>query len=158
MKNKNILNKKVSLDDLELFVQELEALFKKPQVLFLKGPLGVGKTTLVRVLLKKNNNRHWNIQETDQVSSPAFAVQHVYSSSYGKIYHLDLYRLKNDEDLESTGFWDIFSEPKEKYLIIIEWADRLNLSGLSPMWNYLNVTLSFGKQKNIRNIKVDCIQ
>ena len=154
MKSKYILNKTVSLKELEVFTEELQALFKKPQVLLLKGPLGVGKTTLVKALLRKNNNRYFNTQGTDIVSSPTFAVQHVYPSALGEIYHLDLYRLKNDEDLESTGFWDIFAEPKKKYLIIIEWADRLNPSCFSPMWNYLNVTLSFKQQNDIRNINV----
>ena len=156
MDSKSVLNKKVGLDELELFVQELESLFKKPQVLLLKGPLGVGKTTLVKTLLK-NNKGNWGIKKTVQVNSPAFSVQHVYPSSYGEIYHLDLYRLRNDEDLESTGFWDIFSEPKGKHLVIIEWADRLNPSCLSPMWNYLDISVSFGKQENIRKIKVKCI-
>lgn len=154
MKSKNVLNKKISLEELDCFAQELQALFKKPQVLLLKGPLGVGKTTLVKALLRKNNSGYFNTRGTDIVSSPAFAVQHVYPSALGEIYHLDLYRLKNDEDLESTGFWDIFAEPEKKYLIIIEWADRLNPGCFSPMWNYISVTLSFERQNNVRNMNV----
>ena len=154
MRSRSVLNKKVSLDELSTFVQELKIFFKRPQVLLLKGPLGVGKTTLVRALLKSNNAI--NLQEKDQVNSPAFAVQHVYSSSFGEVHHLDLYRLENDEDLESTGFWDIFSDPENKYLVIVEWADRLNPCCFSPIWNYLCISLSFEKQKNIRKIKVEC--
>ena len=158
MKRVNI-KQDIPLRNLNIFAEELKKLFKKPQVLLLCGPLGAGKTTLARLLLKKEgtNNLEESLSGGEQVVSPAFAVHHSYLTAFGVIEHIDLYRLKNDEDLESTGFWDIFSEPEKKYLIIIEWGNRLNLKCLPPRWNYIKVTFSFGTQKDTRGIKMELL-
>ncbi len=86
--------------------------------------------------------------------SPAFSIQHVYSSSYGLIHHVDLYRLKDSEDLESTGFWDIFADRAKTYLVILEWADRLNPDCLPLGWNYIKLRFLFGKTNSARDITV----
>ena len=88
------------------------------------------------------------------LGSPAFSIQHVYGSDYGDIHHLDLYRLKDSEDLESTGFWDIFADGEKTYLVIIEWADRLNLDCLPLAWNYIKLRFLFGKNQGTRNIEI----
>ena len=72
------------------------------------------------------------------------------------IHHVDLYRLKDDEDLESTGFWDVFSNKED--LVIIEWADRLNQKSLPPNWHYIQVKISFvPNQSDRRFITVKCL-
>jgi tRNA threonylcarbamoyladenosine biosynthesis protein TsaE len=160
----NSIKKHLNLKDLKDFAKELKPLLKKPQVLLLEGPLGVGKTTFVRLLFdflaegdqgigKEENGK--KLQKGEPVVSPAFSVHHSYSISFGLIQHIDLYRLKNDEDLESTGFWDVFSEPKKKNLIIIEWADLLNPHSLPPFWNYIKLKFSFGEYKETRHIQLE---
>ena len=160
--------KKVSLEDLPLLVKELKILFQKPQVLLLDGDLGTGKTTFTHFLLATFPTDVTHPSTTSPQSkikaestfplrvagSPAFSIQHVYPSSYGLIHHVDLYRLKDSEDLESTGFWDIFSDRKKTYLVILEWADRLNPACLPLGWNYIKVHFLFGKTNNTRNITV----
>ena len=144
--------------DLSLFAEQLKKFFKQSQVLLLDGPLGVGKTTFVRFLLEtleKERGGFAQKKEREQVTSPAFTIQNNYHTSFGLIQHIDLYRLKDDEDLESTGFWDIFSEQEKKYLIIIEWANRLNPDCLPLGWNYIRVVFSFGKSGNTRNAKME---
>ncbi len=160
----NSFKKNLNLEDMRGFARELGTLLKKPQVLLLEGPLGVGKTTFVRLLFdflaeddrgteKEGDGK--GLQGGGQVVSPAFSVHHSYSTSFGVIQHIDLYRLKNDEDLESTGFWDVFSEPEKKNLIIIEWANLLNPCSLPPIWNYIRLILSFGEYKETRHVQLE---
>ena len=159
------IRKNLNLEDLRSFAKELKPLLKKPQVLLLEGPLGVGKTTFVRflfdLLIEENSEnslsekREEKLQRGGPVVSPAFSVHHSYSTSFGLVQHIDLYRLKNDEDLESTGFWDVFSEPEKKNLIIIEWANLLNPRCLPPGWNYIKLDFSFEKNKDTRHIQLE---
>ncbi len=146
--------------------EQTKALFKKPQVLLLCGLPGTGKTTLTAEFLKT-----WKVK--NQISSPAFSITNSYQlmgdlydsdqhlqnkkeRSKSIIHHVDLYRLKDDEDLESTGFWDVFSNKED--LVIIEWADRLNQKSLPPNWHYIQVKISFvPNQSDRRFITVKCL-
>ena len=76
------------------------------------GPLGAGKTTLVRFLLKQLGG------EGSLVSSPTFVLQHIYSLQNGRaIEHWDLYRL-SDLPLE------LLEAPSPQTLRLIEWSDK----------------------------------
>jgi len=77
--------------------------------------MGAGKTQIVRWFLTQLG--------VTEVASPTFAVHHQYASPGGPVDHVDLYRVESDEDLESTGFWDLIREPQT--LVFVEWADRL---------------------------------
>ena len=156
------MKKYFSLSEMGDLAKQIKVLFKKPQALLLCGLPGTGKTTLTAELLKK-----WKIKH--QISSPAFSITNSYQlngnlydsdqSSQNKkniIHHVDLYRLKNDEDLESTGFWDVFSNKED--VVIIEWADRLNQKCLPPDWHYIQVNFSFvSDQPDSRFIIVECL-
>lgn len=94
-------------------------------VWLLEGDVGSGKTETVKALAR--------LLRVKEVASPSFAVHHRYLTSDDfPIEHLDLYRLESEDDLESTGFWDLFSAPEG--LIVIEWADRLNVQYLPRDW------------------------
>lgn len=154
------LKKNLNLEGLRNFAEEFKSLLKQPQILLLEGPLGAGKTTFVRFLFDVLEKDCGNQKEKEgktkgsrQVVSPAFTIHHIYHTSLGMIQHIDLYRLKNDEDLESTGFWDIFSEPEKNNLIIIEWADLLNPNCLPLEWNYIKIVFSFEECENTRSIR-----
>jgi len=112
-----------NLMDLEKLVEKFFEFLEKEKkstvspILCLQGPMGVGKTEFVKALCKKLN--------LTGVSSPSFSIQQSYSNDQGiTLYHVDLYRLKNTEDLESTGFWDLMSE--DQSWLIIEWPERLD--------------------------------
>src|SRR4051812_7567905 len=71
----------------------------KGELILLEGSLGSGKTEWVRGLVysllgKKN---------ASLVSSPSYSLVNIYSSKKTKIYHVDLFRIKNVDDLESLG-------------------------------------------------------
>lgn len=121
-----------SLPELKDFWQDLLPHLKERCILLLNGDIGAGKTTSVQVIAE--------LLGMKDVQSPSFAIHLRYENSKGmSLDHLDLYRLKDDDDLESSGFWDLFAQ--EKALIIIEWAQRLDYQYLPMNWQRLEVTL-----------------
>lgn len=83
-------------------------------VLALIGPLGVGKTVLVRGIAAGLG------VSPDSVSSPTFILAHEYQAS-PSLFHLDLYRLKTAEEADAMGLQDYFIAQSAT---AIEWADR----------------------------------
>ena len=85
----------------------------KYNILLLKGNLGAGKTTFTQFLLK-------NLGSEDEVNSPTYSIVNEYSSPTGKIYHFDLYRLKNIEEVYDIGIEEYLDNA---FLCIIEWPE-----------------------------------
>ena len=95
--------------------------YLKPRTLILfDGELGAGKTTLIRELLKSCGYDH--------STSPTYALHHHYPVKLNNesisVEHLDLFRLENQEQIESSGLWDLF-QTQSQSLILVEWADRI---------------------------------
>ena len=82
-------------------------------IFLLKGNLGAGKTTFTQFLLK-------NLGSQDEVSSPTYAIVNEYDSPKGKIFHFDLYRMKNIEETYDIGIEEYLDNA---YLNIIEWPE-----------------------------------
>lgn len=82
-------------------------------ILLLKGNLGVGKTTFTQFLLK-------NLGSTDEVNSPTYSIVNEYNTPKGKVYHFDLYRLKNIEEVFDIGIEEYLDNA---FLCIIEWPE-----------------------------------
>ena len=80
-------------------------------ILLLKGNLGAGKTTFTQFLLKK-------LGSNDEVSSPTYAIVNEYHSPKGKIFHFDLYRMKNIDEVYDIGMEEYLDNA---FLCIIEW-------------------------------------
>lgn len=126
---KNIEN----LEQLKKFWEDLLPLFKARTILLLNGEVGAGKTHSVKAIAE--------ILDLKDVVSPSFAIHNRYESANGFVLdHVDLYRLKDDEDLESTGFWDLFSQAQS--LVAIEWSQRLNISNLPMNWQQVEVLIT----------------
>lgn len=137
MKTKWVLN---SLADTQDLAGQLCDHFEDRQILLLEGPMGAGKTQLVRFLVDTLGG--------EETQSPSFAIHNHYSTPRGPIEHLDLYRLESEEDLESTGFWDLFSQ--DKALVLIEWADRLNAEYLPPHWSCWRIKMEISGKSQRR--------
>ena len=82
-------------------------------ILLLKGNLGAGKTTFTQFLLKK-------LGSNDEVSSPTYAIVNEYHSPKGKIFHFDLYRMKNIVEVYDIGMEEYLDNA---FLCIIEWPE-----------------------------------
>lgn len=84
--------------------------------ILLRGNLGAGKTTLTQWIA-----RSLEVGEEQYVSSPSFALMHEYHGRL-PIFHMDLYRLSDEDDVEAAGLLDCF---EQQGVCIVEWPDRL---------------------------------
>lgn len=95
--------------------------FINDRVFAFYGNMGVGKTTLIKVICEK-------FQVEDVVSSPTFAIiNEYYSEEQGQIFHFDFYRLKNIQEAMDLGLDEYFYS---KSYCFIEWPDKIE--GLLP--------------------------
>ena len=118
-----------SLEHLQLISKKIADKISKKDCIFLIGEIGVGKTTFARSLINYFQKRE-GVKLTD-VLSPTFNLLYEYDIKNIKIMHFDLYRIRNNKELDQLG---IFNENVNS-IKIIEWpqiiktniTDRLQL-------------------------------
>src|SRR6202050_4044804 len=104
------------LYDTQLFGRRLAGLLFPGAVIALIGPLGAGKTHLVRAVAEG-----LGIADSRLVSSPTFVLIQEYQARL-PIYHFDAYRLRGAEELFDLGVHEYFAD---KGVCLVEWADRV---------------------------------
>lgn len=82
----------------------------------LRGNLGAGKTTLVKGIAAG-----FQAALEDEVNSPTFTLIHEYRGPSADLYHIDLYRVDTQRELETLGLDDLVSE---RSLLLIEWGEK----------------------------------
>lgn len=105
-----------SVEAMHAYGTRLAAELQLPTVCYLQGQLGAGKTTLTQGIAK-------GLGYNDAVTSPTYNLVHEYSTSEAQIFHLDLYRLEDPQELEMLGLLDIISD-YANYLVLIEWPEK----------------------------------
>lgn len=99
----------------DAFGAALVSALPEQMTIALVGPMGAGKTRLVRAVAKAAGVA----EET--VSSPTFVLVHEYLGRT-PIYHFDVYRVRDEDEFESLGPEEYFARPG---WTIVEWADRV---------------------------------
>ena len=110
---------KYNLSQLDSLSKKILSFLSKSDCIFLFGELGSGKTTFVRSLIHQLQEKN-KIKKTE-VTSPTYNLLNEYEIQNLKIMHYDLYRLKNDKEINQLG---IFQED-EKVISIIEWPEKI---------------------------------
>lgn len=109
--------------------------------LLLQGALGSGKTVFARALI-----RHLTGNSNLEVPSPTFTLVQTYDTPQGPVWHFDLYRLEEAEEIYELGWEDALGEA----ITIVEWPERL--SALAPADALTLVFTPSEKPENQRQI------
>ncbi|MCD2258903.1 tRNA (adenosine(37)-N6)-threonylcarbamoyltransferase complex ATPase subunit type 1 TsaE [Psychroserpens sp. XSD401] len=107
------------IEDINAVSQQILEQCSSKTILFY-GDMGVGKTTLIKALVKA-------IGSEDEVSSPTFSIVNEYVAKGCSIYHFDLYRINDEEEALNFGFEDYLYTQN---WVLIEWPD--NAKNLLP--------------------------
>ena len=105
-----------SADETIALGRELASLLTPPKLAVLRGDLGTGKTTLVKGIAQG-----FQAASEESVTSPTFTLVHEYRGPSANVYHIDLYRVETQRDLETLALDDLMSENS---VLLIEWGEK----------------------------------
>ena len=91
-------------------------LLTPPKLVLLRGDLGAGKTTLVKGIAAA-----FDAASEDDVTSPTFTLIHEYRGPSAALYHIDLYRIDTQRELDTLALDDLRSDNS---ILLIEWGEK----------------------------------
>ena len=107
-----------SAEETIAFGRTLAAKLTPPLLVLLRGDLGAGKTTLVKGIAEG-----FGAASADDVTSPTFTLVHEYRGPRATLYHIDLYRIDTERELETLGFDDLAGAES---VLLIEWGEKFS--------------------------------
>ncbi|MGB0897524.1 MAG: tRNA (adenosine(37)-N6)-threonylcarbamoyltransferase complex ATPase subunit type 1 TsaE [Flavobacteriaceae bacterium] len=102
------------LNELQSVAQKIVTGVTSKTLLFY-GPMGVGKTTLIKEIVKL-------LGVTDVTSSPTFSLVNEYQGLDSKVFHFDFYRIENEEEVYDIGIEDYFYQ---NAWCMVEWPEKI---------------------------------
>ena len=133
-----------SILDLQKITSSIKKILLPGDVIFLYGQIGVGKTTFVRLLV--NNFENEKKLKKSEVLSPTFNIVFEYDIKDFIIEHYDLYRLKNEKEIENIG---LFSNLKQN-ITIVEWPELIKNKPI----NRIDLFFEYTKDMNERTLTI----
>jgi tRNA threonylcarbamoyladenosine biosynthesis protein TsaE len=105
-----------SADETTELGRQIAAQLKPGTVVLLRGDLGAGKTTLVKGIAEG-----FSAARAEDVTSPTFTLIHEYRGPAVTLYHIDLYRIDTQRELDTLALDDLMTE---KSILLIEWGEK----------------------------------
>ena len=105
-----------SAEETIAFGRQLAAQLSPPLLVLLRGDLGAGKTTLAKGIAEG-----FRAGAADAVTSPTFTLIHEYRSPRATLYHIDLYRIDTERELQTLGIDDLLAPDS---ILLIEWGEK----------------------------------
>jgi len=105
-----------SAEETIVFGRSLASELSPPLIVLLRGDLGAGKTTLVKGIAEG-----FGAARSEDVTSPTFTLVHEYCGPGVTLYHVDLYRIDTQRDLETLGLDDLLTPNS---ILLIEWGEK----------------------------------
>ena len=105
-----------SAEETIAYGRALAAELSAPLIVLLRGDLGAGKTTLVKGIAEG-----FQAARADDVTSPTFTLIHEYRSPRVLLYHIDLYRIDTERELETLALDDLLAPTS---ILLIEWGEK----------------------------------
>jgi tRNA threonylcarbamoyladenosine biosynthesis protein TsaE len=96
--------------------RQLAAELSPPLIVLLRGDLGAGKTTLVKGIAEG-----FDAARAEDVTSPTFTLVHEYRGPRITLYHIDLYRIETQRELETLGLDDLLAP---NCILLVEWGEK----------------------------------
>ena len=141
---KKFLKKKLNQNQVRYLAEKISNVLRAGDTIFLSGPLGSGKTFFARHLIQ--NFLKLKGVEIEEVPSPTYTLVQVYDSVTPEIWHVDLYRLSDPNEVVELGLEDMYP----KIITLIEWPEIL---GEKVPSRYLSINffqdISFMNERNL---------
>ena len=114
--------------DLAAAAERMIAQYPQERIFLFYGHMGAGKTTFINALCAA-------LEVQDSTSSPTFSIVNEYSSSHGRLFHFDFYRLKDESEALDLGYEEYFYSGNYCF---VEWPEKIE--NLLPS-HYLKITI-----------------
>ena len=134
-----------SLKDTQNLSNKISKIIGTGDIIFLYGEIGVGKTAFVRFLINHLEAKN-GIKRSD-VLSPTFNIVYEYDIGDIRIFHYDLYRLKNYKDILQLGMFEISSN----HIKIVEWPELI----YSKPKDRIDIQFQYSKLIDYRTVQIN---
>ena len=151
----DLFKKKVTLQQIKIVAQNLAQNSVLGDIYLLNGELGSGKTTFTRFFINSIFEKNF-IKKPHSIKSPTFPIMINYPLKNFEVFHYDLYRLKNENDIQELNI----IENLKKNITLIEWPQMIinnlqinnyfliNLDIVDPSERIIKITHTHNKHFN----------
>ena len=126
--------------------EKLSQKLNPQSIVLLQGPIGAGKTSLVKGIAK-------GLSISEDVTSPTFALSHHYISGKIPLFHLDLYRLDNVYSAKELFFSEEEEASQSRAILVVEWPELIEPL-INNFWKIeISYTKNYRRNYEIRDPK-----